>query len=65
MNPDEEKVRPWALGLYRRPELLKGSGLKVHLKEQPMHPTWGVILKLGWALVLCIGHNLKRIYFLL
>lgn len=50
VNPDEENVWLWAYGLNKRPELLQGGGLKVHLKEEQMHSIWGVILMFGWAL---------------
>lgn len=66
MNPDEESVWPWACELYKRPELLLGRGLKVHLKEQQMHSIWGgVLLMFGWELVLHIRHNPKQKHFLL
>lgn len=61
MNHDEDNVWPWASGLYKRPALLQGRDLKVHLKEQQMHSICGgggvggregVLLMFGWALVL-------------
>lgn len=39
------------------------GGLKVHLKEQQMHPAWGEILMFEWQLPACIRHNLKQKIF--